>query len=183
MTESHSIALSILIASILLTLQVPIRMRSWVQSKTLHRSQGMIVILYFGTTLGTIQKLLAIDWIEPFLSFLLLMAASWQFLAIKQQDSPVWASARILPITRGIALSVGGLLAFGGYTSSEFYVALTVLAGIFHVLTIRAENAKIIELFTELTRRIATLQALQFSIQPKTTAWDRESRDIKPKAG
>jgi hypothetical protein len=182
MSLAQPIAIATLTASILLTGQTPIGMRSWTQTKSLRSSLALVVILYAGTWLDSGLEYFALEWARPSLSSILLMTASWQIIDKKQRSGSIWASRRILPLTWTLTVACILALAVAKLTSTEFYAAGTLFAGFLHVLNIRAKNLQSLALFSELTMRISSLQAAQFSIQPKSSEPKREARDITLKA-
>ena len=178
MSLSQPIAIATLTASMLLTAQTPHGMRFWTQTKSLNRSLAIVLTLYIGTLLDTSLEYFSLEWARPSLSFVLLMAASRLLIEQKKHSGSVWASRRILPLTWAVAFGSAAGLIFAELTNSEFYAACTFFAGLLHMMNIRAENSRNLALFSELTMRISSLQAAQFSIQSKLKTSEREARDI-----
>lgn len=182
MSLAQPIAIATLTASILLTGQTPIGMRSWTQTSSVRSSLALVATLYIGTWLDVSLEYIAQEWARPSLSCIFLLAASWLLIDKKQRSGSIWVSRRILPLTWTFSVACVIALVFANLTTTEFYAACTLSAGFLHVMNIRAANLQSLALFSELTMRISSLQAAQFSIQTKSSVPKREARDITLKA-
>ena len=179
MSPSGNIALSVLVASALLSLRTPAMARSWSEKARFRRSFLIVTLCALNCFLGDVAPYRDF----AYFSYVNLIIAAHLIVAQLLSVGSVWTGHRTLLVTRLMTSVLACLIAWQGGALPLTFIVVTVIAGVSHALLVRAEISEIIIKFSYLKNRLATLESTNQRFKAHAEPDQTEARDKSREAG